>query len=162
MSRKKPSEENVPPPLSLEELEEQFPVLAGEMKNSKDQMIPLRTENPDDLLSVKVSSEKVSPAAKSSPKKEEIQHEEYTLSGFIPKAEDYIQRCSTVEQAEEIISFMEKQEELDKEQAEVLRNKLKTEGISSFGTEKTSGHYERLTSRAHKRTVFKPKKEKEK
>jgi hypothetical protein len=158
MSRKKPSEEIIPPPLSLEELEEQFPALAAEITNSKDQMIPLRTEKPDDLLSVKVSSEKVSPAEKKPAK--EVQPQDFTLSGYIPTAESYIQRCSTVEEAEKIIAFMEKQEELDKEQAELLRNKIKTEGLSSFGDSKTSGYYERKTRRAHKRTVFKPKTEK--
>ena len=126
MSKKKPSEENIPPPLSLDELVEQFPALAAEITNSKDQVVPLRTEKPDDLLSVKVTSEKAEPT-KQKAKKEKFQPEEFTLSGYIPTAESYIRRCSTVKEAEEIISFMEKQEELDKEQAEGLRNKLRNE-----------------------------------
>ena len=161
MPRKKPDEEILPPPLSFEELEEQFPMLAAEMKNSKDQMISLKTEDPENLTSAKVSKEKAQTTKKISIKKEEDKHQEYTLTGFIPKTEDFIQRCSTVEEAEEIISYMETQEELDQEQAEALRDRLKAEGLSSFGT-KTSGHYERITSRAHERTVFKPKKQKEK
>ena len=158
MSKKKPSEENIPPPLSLEELEEQFPSLAAEIMNSKDQMMPLKVETPDDLMSVKVTSKKTSSVEKKSAK--ETQSQDFTLSGYIPTAESYIQRCSTVEEAEEIISFMEKQEEMDEEQAELLRNKLRTEGLSSFGDLKTSGYYERKTNRAHKRTVFKPKTDK--
>jgi len=156
MSRKKTTEENVPPPVSIEELADQFPTLAAEIIDSKDQMIPLRTEKPDDLLSDKDSSEK---NEKSSTKKEDANHQEYTLSGFVPQAEDFIRRCSTVEEAEEIISYLESKEELDEEQAEILRNRLKTDGLVSFGETKTSGHYERLTSRAHKRTIFKPMKE---
>ena len=158
MSRKKPTEEIVPPPLSLEELEEKFPALATEMKDGKDQMIPLQTEKPEDLKSVKVSKEKAPAVEKPPTKKEEVQHQEYTLSGYVPKAEDFIQRCSTVEEAEEIISYLEKKEELDAEQAKALREKRKDEGVSSFGDAKTTGHYERITSRAHKRTIFKPKK----
>ncbi|MHA1911061.1 MAG: DUF2095 family protein [Candidatus Kariarchaeaceae archaeon] len=164
MTKKKPAEEILPPPLSFEELEEQFPMLAAEMKNKKDQMMPLRTEVPENLMSVKVSKEKAQttkkPTKKPTTSKADAKHQEYTLTGFIPKAEDFIQRCSTVKEAEEIISFMEKQEQLDQEQAETLRDRLKTDGLSSFGT-RTSGHYERITSRAHERTIFKSKKQKE-
>lgn len=154
--KKNVSEENIPPPLSLEELEGQFPALTDEIKSSKDHVISLRTENPDapdDLLSAEVTPEK-QPV-----KKTEIQGEEFTLSGFIPTAEDYIQRCSSEEEAEEIIAYLEKKGELDKEQAITLRTKLKSEGLSSFGEKRSSGYYERRNSLPHKKIIFKRKKE---
>ena len=65
------------------------------------------------------------------------------FAGYDPNAVDFIRRCKTEDQAYEIIEYLEKREEITKEQAEDLCKKLREEGIKSFGRTKETGHYER-------------------
>jgi hypothetical protein len=60
---------------------------------------------------------------------------------YTPTAQDFIRRCDTEAQAEEIISFMEKKGELTKEQAGQLRTQLKKKGVRSFGPKKEENYY---------------------
>jgi len=67
-----------------------------------------------------------------------------TSQGFIdymPDVTDFIRRCDTNEQAEEIIGFMEKRGEIDKKHAQKLRRQLKEKGVRSFGTKKEQDYY---------------------
>jgi len=63
------------------------------------------------------------------------------LRHFNPSAEDFIRRCDTEEQAEEIITFLQKKGEITKECAGELRCKLKREGVRGFGSKKEENHY---------------------
>jgi len=77
---------------------------------------------------------------------EEIESETATatpdkLRHFYPSAEDFIRRCDTEAQAEEIIVYLEKRGEITKKRARELRRKLKTEGVRSFGPKKEENHY---------------------
>lgn len=65
------------------------------------------------------------------------------LKGFIPTAIDYLRRCSTVEEAEEIISYLEESKEISSEEAKRLRHQLHNQGLESFGPKKTTGYYSR-------------------
>jgi hypothetical protein len=65
-----------------------------------------------------------------------------SLSGFLPDAVDYIRRCETVEEAMQIIDFLEEHKELVLEEAVRLRAQLKAMGIKSFGSKKKPGYYE--------------------
>lgn len=60
-----------------------------------------------------------------------------------PQVENYLCRCKTVDQAEDIINYCLKRKEITPEKAEEIRNRIKKEGLHSFGEYKAWGHYER-------------------
>jgi hypothetical protein len=60
---------------------------------------------------------------------------------YMPDVIDFIRRCDTEEQAEEIIAYMEKRGEIEKQYAERLRIQLKNKGVRSFGPKKEENYY---------------------
>jgi hypothetical protein len=60
---------------------------------------------------------------------------------YDPTVVDFIRRCDTKDQAEEIIQYLEKRGELTKEYAAELREQLKREGVRSFGSKKEENYY---------------------
>ena len=80
--------------------------------------------------------------------KDETEEEEFEptvlpdkLRHFNPSAVDFIRRCDTEAQAEEIIAYLQKKGEITKEYAEELRGQLKREGVRSFGPKKEENYY---------------------
>lgn len=63
------------------------------------------------------------------------------LRHFNPSAVDFIRRCDTETQAEEIIAYLEKKGEITKENAKDLRCQLERDGLRSFGPKKEENHY---------------------
>ena len=63
------------------------------------------------------------------------------LRHFNPTAVDFLRRCDTDMQAEEIISYLEKKGELTSENADELRCKLKRDGVRGFGSKKEEYYY---------------------
>jgi hypothetical protein len=63
------------------------------------------------------------------------------LRHFNPSAVDFIRRCDTEAQAEEIISYLQKKGEITKETAQELRCQLKRDGVRSFGPKKEEYYY---------------------
>ena len=63
------------------------------------------------------------------------------LRHFNPTAVDFIRRCDTDMQAEEIIAYLERKGEITKEYAGELRVKLKREGVRCFGPKKEDYYY---------------------
>ena len=63
------------------------------------------------------------------------------LRHFNPCAVDFIRRCDTEAQAEEIIAYLQKKGEITSEYAEELRCQLKREGVRSFGPKKEENYY---------------------
>ncbi|MCL2476163.1 DUF2095 family protein [Candidatus Bathycorpusculum sp.] len=63
------------------------------------------------------------------------------LRSFNPEAVDFLRRCDTVEQAEEIISYLQKKGEITQEYAEELRSQLRRDGVRSFGSKKEENYY---------------------
>jgi hypothetical protein len=63
------------------------------------------------------------------------------LRHFNPQAVDFLRRCDTPAQAEEIITYLEKKGEITKEYASELRCQLKRDGVRSFGPKKEENHY---------------------
>lgn len=61
--------------------------------------------------------------------------------GYEPNVIDFIRRANTVEEAMEVIEFLEKRGEISKEYAEKLRKQLREKGLSSFGPHKEPGYY---------------------
>ncbi len=80
---------------------------------------------------------------------EECTEEEFTsctetpdkLRHFNPQAVDFIRRCDTEAQAEEIIAYLQKKGEITKEYAQELRCQLKRDGVRSFGPKKEENYY---------------------
>jgi len=60
---------------------------------------------------------------------------------YAPDVIDFVRRCDTVEQAEEIIAYMERRGEIRQEYAERLRRQLKEKGVRSFGSKKEEDYY---------------------
>lgn len=60
---------------------------------------------------------------------------------YMPDVIDFIRRCDTEEQAEEIINYMEKRAEIRKQYAKKLRKQLKEKGVRSFGPKKEENYY---------------------
>ena len=63
------------------------------------------------------------------------------LRHFNPSAVDFIRRCDTEAQAEEIISYLQKKGEITKEYADELRCRLRRDGVRCFGPKKEDYHY---------------------
>jgi hypothetical protein len=62
---------------------------------------------------------------------------------YNPGAEDFIRRCKTEKEAEEIIIYLVKRGEITPQQATDLKLKLQNDGLRAFGPKKTWGYYER-------------------
>jgi len=60
---------------------------------------------------------------------------------YTPDAIDFIRRCDTEEQAEEIIAYLERRNEIEKPFAEKLRKQLREKGVRSFGPKKEENYY---------------------
>ena len=60
---------------------------------------------------------------------------------YDPTVIDFIRRCDTEAQAEEIIAYLEKKGEVTKEYAAKLRKQLKRKGVRSYGPKKEDNYY---------------------
>lgn len=60
---------------------------------------------------------------------------------YDPDAIDFIRRCETEKQAEEIIDYMEKKGEIEKQYTTGLRKQLREKGVRSFGSKKETDYY---------------------
>jgi hypothetical protein len=60
---------------------------------------------------------------------------------YMPDVIDFIRRCETEKQAEEIVAYMEKRGEIRKQYADRLRKQLREKGVRSFGPKKKEGYY---------------------
>ena len=63
------------------------------------------------------------------------------LRHFNPSAIDFIRRCDTDEQVQEIIFYLRKRGELTQEQAKELECTLKQKGVRGFGSKKEENYY---------------------
>jgi hypothetical protein len=60
---------------------------------------------------------------------------------YNPTVIDFLCRCDTAKQAEEIIDYLEKRRETDRSCAQKLRTQLKKKGVRSFGAKREEGYY---------------------
>lgn len=60
---------------------------------------------------------------------------------YTPDVIDYIRRCDTLTQANEIVDYLAKQGEISPAQARAIKSQLKSDGIRSFGAKKEKDHY---------------------
>lgn len=60
-----------------------------------------------------------------------------------PAVEDFLRRCRTREECDEIISYMVKNKDINLAKAKELKDRIEKEGIHCFGPKKSWGYYER-------------------
>ena len=63
------------------------------------------------------------------------------FTAYTPDVIDFLRRCDKVEQAEEIICYLEKRGEISAGYARKIRKQLKEKGIRSFGSKKDDDYY---------------------
>jgi len=59
----------------------------------------------------------------------------------MPGAVDYLRRCKSVQEALEVLDYLERTGELSKEHRQLLEAQLLSEGLESFGPKKDFGYY---------------------
>jgi|YelNatPaOPRAMG01_1025707.scaffolds.fasta_scaffold23843_3 hypothetical protein len=98
--------------MDLEEFKRRFPHLALEMQGSRNKSLRTLMESGVD-----------------------------PFLGYEPKAEDYIRRCNTMEEAERTIDWLLREGEISEDRAEELKRRLSSDGLRGFGPKKRPGHY---------------------
>ena len=97
-----------------------FPNIARELE-TKENRIGINSVRSDTQTAEKASAEK--------------------FVGYMPDAIDFIRRCDTNQQAEEIVNYLERRGEISQEYAKRLKEQLRKKGVRSFGTKKEEGYY---------------------
>jgi hypothetical protein len=97
-----------------------FPHLAEELDGKKN-VTPITSVRSDLQTGEKASSKK--------------------FVSYMPDVIDFIRRCGNDQQAEEIISYLEKRGEVNHEYATRLRRQLEEKGVRSFGSKKEQDYY---------------------
>ncbi len=112
-------------------LKKMFPHLYKELERG-DVKVPINAvrKNPEEVENAECEKEEFEPTV--FPDK---------LRHFNPCVVDFIRRCDTEAQAEEIIAYLQKKGEITQEYAEELRYQLKREGVRSFGPKKEENYY---------------------
>lgn len=64
-----------------------------------------------------------------------------SLDGYDPTVVDFIRRCGSEKEAQEIIDYMERKREIGRSEAQRMRSQLRTKGLRSFGAKKEYGYY---------------------
>ena len=67
--------------------------------------------------------------------------QERKWAGYNPDAVDFIRRCTTEDEALEIIEYLESKGEISSENAIEYRLQLKRQGLKSFGSHKEADFY---------------------
>ncbi len=102
------------------ELKKMFPNLVNEMEKTQQRVV---------ISSV---GSEVEDSEKTSSKR---------FASYKPDVVDFLRRCDNKQQAEEIISYLEKRKEIDREHAKRLRKQIKQKGLRSFGSKKEDDYY---------------------
>ena len=66
-----------------------------------------------------------------------------TFAGYDPDVIDFIRRCDDEQQAEQIINYLEKRQEISAAYARKLKKQMKERGVRSFGSKKPADYYSR-------------------
>jgi len=122
--------------IDKENIKKMFPNLYRELEDGENKIsIDALRKNPQEAEEYAQDEDKqiVTPSPKTGTT-DKLRH-------FNPQAVDFIRRCDTTEQAEEIITYLEKRGEITKEYAAELRNKRERDGGRSFGPKKEENHY---------------------
>jgi len=106
--------------IDKEKFRKMFPHLAEELEN-EEHKIAITSVRSDTETGENASSKK--------------------FASYMPDVIDFIRRCDEEEQAEEVISYMERRGEISRKYASRLRKQLKEKGLRSFGSKKQENYY---------------------
>ncbi len=114
-----------------ENFRRRFPKLSGEV-DEEVMGIPLDLTATDEL-----NSKSSNALAKENVQKKPMRG----FDGYDPTAVDFIRRCGSEKEAQEIVEYMEKKGEIERSEAQRMRSQLRTKGLRSFGVKKEYGYY---------------------
>ncbi|MHA1198359.1 MAG: DUF2095 family protein [Candidatus Heimdallarchaeaceae archaeon] len=103
-----------------EELQNHFPVLFKEIVGGEENIM-------EDEIRTSTGSKKVR-----------------KFMAYTPGVIDYICRCSTVDEAMEIITYMQLKGDISENHADQLRKQLQEKGLEFFGEHRAPGYYEKV------------------
>ncbi len=63
------------------------------------------------------------------------------FDSYDPTAVDFIRRCGSEKEAQEIIDYMERTGDIGRTEAQKMRSQLRSKGLRSFGAKKEFGFY---------------------
>ncbi len=118
-----------------ESIKKMFPNLAKELEGSESKIrIDSVRANPAEADELDITDDEalLEQAEKALPDK--FRH-------YNPTVVDFIRRCDTQAQAEEIIAYLQKRGEITEEYAAEVRMQLKKDGLRSFGCKKENDYY---------------------
>jgi len=97
-----------------------FPNLANELE-SDESKVDISSVRTDDHVGERAASSK--------------------FACYVPDVIGFIRRCDTEKQAEEIVSYMEKRGEIEREYSQRLIQQFRKKGVRSFGPKKEEDYY---------------------
>jgi len=118
-----------------ESMKKMFPNLMKELENgeSKVKIDSLRADA-DQAEKTLTDSEAITTSETEVEQPDKFRH-------FNPTIVDFIRRCDTHAQAEEIVAYLLKRGEITEECAEEVRTQLAKDGVRSFGSKKEENYY---------------------
>jgi hypothetical protein len=120
---------------SKKSLKKMFPNLFKELEVSENKVtINSIRKNPDEIEEETETAVSENMESDSASEPDKFRH-------YNPTVVDFIRRCDTDAQAEEIIAFLCKKGELTEDYACELRTQLKKDGLRSFGPKKEDDYY---------------------
>ncbi len=61
--------------------------------------------------------------------------------GYVPTVEDYLRRCNTIDEAMEVLDYLEKHGKITSEEAEYYRGLIREKGLEAVGPHKEGDYY---------------------
>lgn len=113
-------QEDLPLKLDKKKLKDMFPQLSQELE-SGDHKVSIHSIRTNPETGEKAASKR--------------------FSNYQPDVVDFIRRCDTKEQAEEIIQYLKERGEIGEQYAQKLNQQLHTKGVRSFGPKKEENYY---------------------
>ena len=143
------------PEFATDDIKEKFPSLYEELSGESSKLSTKEVKNlllEDDFEQIELTNESqpdldteslIKVVEKTKPMEKDY------LRGFDPQAIDFIRRAKTVEEALEVLHFLEKRNELSSEDCQKLKQQLQESGLESFGEHKEDGYYFEYQRKKH-------------
>ena len=155
-AKDKPDDDIEIPELNTQDIKKNFPSLYKELSGSSSQNIStkevkeiLLDKNEDDIeLTNDIQLEKDSDPVINVVEKTKPMEKDY-LQGFDPQAIDFIRRAKTIDEAVEVLNYLESRQEISQEECQKLKDQLKESGLDSFGEHKQDGYYFEYQRKKH-------------
>jgi len=119
-----------------------FPNLMHEIETGENKVPVDHVENePAEAESAAEIMEEEMETAEAAEAELEQQGEPDKFRHYCPDVVDFLRRCNTNKEAEEIITYLQKRGELTEEKACELKTQLHKDGVRSFGPKKEEDYY---------------------